>query len=406
MRQIYLAAVLLFSISSCSDMLESGSSRIVFEDEYRLDDPYNPFYAISGILSQLQAIGDRYVLLGELRGDLMQTTAVAPVSLQEINTFQVKADNEYARKSDYYAIINNCNYVLHRLDTSLVVGNEKLILRDYAEVKTIRAWTYFQLGLIFGEVAYITEPEIDLDAAQAQYPAIRLNDLVDTLIEDLKPYASLPPISASRTPDPFLSANLLLGDLYLYRNDYQEAAARYYSEIIHSRIVLSGNYINRWTNSTFESISLSHFSSYTGESLAQIRYSSDPKEYHSLLTRYSFYKEPFIVPAKNYVDFMNASGYFYSDNYNSPITGFREGDTRGQVVTKASRSGNAFLLLDAKSSSLPEGELYVIYKYCASSSNSNGDLLPEELLTDEGTPVYPASLSIYRNPHLYLRFAE
>ncbi|MDR2086465.1 MAG: RagB/SusD family nutrient uptake outer membrane protein [Dysgonamonadaceae bacterium] len=402
-----LAIILLFSASACRDMLETDSNRIVFDDKYRLDDPDNPFYAISGILSKLQQIGDRYVLLGELRGDLMQTTSLAPVSLQEINNFQVTANSEYADKSDYYAIINNCNYVLQRLDTNQVVRDEKVILRDYAEVKTIRAWTYFQLGQIFGEAVYFNVPIIDIESSSAKYPVIKLDDLVEILIDDLKPYSGLPAIDISRTPNPFISANLLLGDLYLYQNNYKEAAWRYYNEIVNSQLIISGNYLNRWNTVSFEGHSLSHWYSYLSEAIAQIQFSSDPKEFHSQLVRFSFNNEPFIVPVKEYIDFMNSSVYIYAENYNSAVTGFREGDLRGHGSTKSGRFGDAFYLLDSRSDFLLEKEMYVIYKfYNTSNLVGTGSDPANALLSEHDMLAYLTTIPIYRNPHLYLRFAE
>ncbi|MDR1436784.1 MAG: RagB/SusD family nutrient uptake outer membrane protein [Candidatus Symbiothrix sp.] len=401
------AGLLLFTVPSCQDMLETDSNRAVFDDDYQLDDPDNSFYAISGILSKLQQIGDRYVLLGELRGDLMQATSIAPVSLQEVNNFQVSGGNEYASKYEYYDIINNCNYVLQHLDTAQIIRNEKLILRDYAEVKTIRAWTYFQLGLIFGEVAYFATPITDLEGSLKEYPVVQLEALAEILIEELKPYSGLPPIEASRTSNPFLSANLLLGDLYLFLNNYGEAASRYYTEMVNSRIVISDLYINRWGSSTFESVYISHPSAYLEEALARIRYSDDSKELHSRLVSLSYNDKPFIVPAQNYIDYMSSSGYFYSDNYTSGLIGYREADLRGYASEKQLQVGSAFYKLDSRYGPLIEKEMHVIYKFYASAYVSGTGSDPANtFLSDRDRLAYLTAIPLYRNPHLYLRFAE
>jgi hypothetical protein len=401
-----LVTMLLFGGQGCENMLETDSNRIVFDDRYQLDDPDSPFYAISGILSKLQSIGDRYVLLGELRGDLMQTTPIAPISLQEVNLFQVTDGNEYASKRDYYDIINNCNYVLQRLDTSLVIRNEKVFLQDYAEIKTIRAWTYFQLGLIFGKATYFTTPITNLEASLAEYPETDLDKLVEILTEDLKPYSELSAIDASRTPNPFIPTNLLLADLYLYQNNYPEAALRYYNEIINRRAIVSDDYSNRWTNPTFDNVYYGHSRSYWEEAFAQIQYSTDPKELHSRLVSFSFNDKPFIVPAKKYIDFMSSSGYFFSDAH---TMGYREADLRGFISEKALQLGGAFYCLDSRSSSLIEQEMYVIYKFYSSAwyNNSGSGSDPENAFLSENNEfAYLTTISLYRIPHLYLRFAE
>lgn len=94
--------------TACSDMFETDSTSVVFESGNRLDSPNDSLYSIMGILAQIQKLGDRYVLMGELRGDLMETTVNADVDLQEISKFEVSASNQYKMMNDYYQVINNC----------------------------------------------------------------------------------------------------------------------------------------------------------------------------------------------------------------------------------------------------------------------------------------------------------
>ena len=48
-------------------MMETDSTTVGFEEDNRLDSPNDSLYSVLGILSQVQRLGDRYVLLGELR---------------------------------------------------------------------------------------------------------------------------------------------------------------------------------------------------------------------------------------------------------------------------------------------------------------------------------------------------
>ena len=59
------AAFLTLSMMSCEDMLDTDSNRLAFEKDNELKSPNDTIYSVMGILSQLQKIGDRYVVLGE-----------------------------------------------------------------------------------------------------------------------------------------------------------------------------------------------------------------------------------------------------------------------------------------------------------------------------------------------------
>ncbi|MBO5663384.1 MAG: hypothetical protein J6R95_01220, partial [Bacteroidales bacterium] len=65
---------MLVGFSSCEKMMYVESDRYVYADNNRLDSPNDSVFSLVGILYQFQKLGDQYVLLGELRGDLMDVT--------------------------------------------------------------------------------------------------------------------------------------------------------------------------------------------------------------------------------------------------------------------------------------------------------------------------------------------
>ena len=230
-NSIFLFA-LLFSFGACQDMLDVNSDRLMFENEHQLNSPNDSIYSLMGILSQLQKIGERYILFGELRGDLMHTTENASIAMKEIAEFSPSPENLYLNKRDYYSIINNCNYFISRVDTSITVRQEKVMLPEFAAIKTIRAWTYWQIAQIFGSVNYVEKPVLSLEASQADYPLIGMDELADILIRDLLPYQTVRHINYGSLEDKATSnmvipMQMLLGDLYLYQNKYEEAASMY-----------------------------------------------------------------------------------------------------------------------------------------------------------------------------------
>jgi len=393
-KTFFLAAGLLFAFNACQDMLNTNSSLIAMEDEYKITNETEALYALNGIIYELVPVADRYVLMGELRGDLMTASEFASVELQDVNRFSVSSVNEYADKRAYYNVINNCNFLLQKLDTSLVMQNEKVLLRYHVLTKTLRAWTYFQLGQMYGKVTYFTQPILDLEASLAQYPVVELEELADILINELKPYAS---IFINWPSSDIVPIRIFLGDLYLYKNDYRTAAALYYDEIFDKRYVIYDNY-NRWTNTNMEGVTVGHSFTYSGERIASIPGYTTTQDFHNRLVGLSINSKPSIVPSANYVRFMSEALYLFA--VINGVVAAPSGDLRGTVRGSNNiQAGDAYIYLTVKGN-----QKCLIYKYLNASFGYDGVDPENDILTD--ALYIQTRIPVYRHPHLYLRFAE
>lgn len=360
-------------ISACTDMLDTGSDRYLMTEDNTLGSPNDAMYSVLGVLHQMRALGERYVLLGELRGDLVECTANAETDLLNIANFDVKAGdgNALATTRPYYEVINNCNYYLARADTNIVVQGNRVLLQEYAAMLTFRTWTYLQLALNFKEVTYITEPILTVADAGKEYPKYdmtkkgEIQKFAKRLIDDLQPYASVPTpdygtIGSKQSSVLFIPAPLLLADLSLWaaesQEEYKNAAMRYYTYLTtRSNNVLGvdpaiagGNGFMVWGDDIRESISMvirgGGSSSYMGmydtwpaeEMLTQMVFSMD---YDGLkLISYSWPADgnyPFeykIAPSRSGMDlFEKEPYYFYKENDDGSKTEARVpgGDIRG-----------------------------------------------------------------------------
>lgn len=244
-------------VTSCGDMLDNDSDLVIYADEKHLNDPTDTIYSVVGIQNKMQALADRTVLLGEVRGDLVAVTNYATGDLRDLANFSVGDDNRYNNPRDYYAVINNCNYFLANADTLLKNNrNERIFEREYAAVKAYRAWTYFQLGLVYGSVPFVTEPLLDMNVDESRYPKYTLQQICQYFISDLAPYADieLPDYGNIGIVDSRLTyfpVNVLLGELNLWAGNYREAALCYYRYIATRNGTNSawplGIYRNEWT---------------------------------------------------------------------------------------------------------------------------------------------------------------
>ena len=252
----YLIPLTSYLFTSCSDLMDTDSELVEFEEDNKLQAPTDSVYSVMGIIYKMQTVADRTVLLGELRSDLTTTTASASADLKAITNFQISTDNAYNRISDYYAIINNCNYYLANVNKDLVKNDRKVFEAEYAVVKAFRAWTYFQLAQIYGQVPLVTEPLLTEEAARQAMTAniSDMNAICSYFIEDLKPYVDtkLPTygqISGRDAQKFFIPVRALLGDLCLWSGRYQEAAQFYHDYLaLRTNPIRTGLSRAYWTN--------------------------------------------------------------------------------------------------------------------------------------------------------------
>ena len=223
------------ALIGCADMLETDSELVEFEKDNTLDHPTDSVYSVMGIIGKMQLIADRLVVLGEVRGDLVTTTDAASADLKRLAAFDQLADNKYNQVSDYYAVINNCNYFIAHVDTAMQRRGRNIFLPEFAAVKAYRAWTYLQLALAYGQVPLVVEPVMTEQAAREEMGKGRVDiqAICNYFIDDLKPYAmtEMPRYGNIMNEDSrffFVPIRALLGDLCLWAGRYQEAAAWYH----------------------------------------------------------------------------------------------------------------------------------------------------------------------------------
>ena len=233
--QFFTVITLSAFLFGCADLMETDSELVEFEEDNTLNHPTDTVYSVMGIMGKMQLIADRTVLLGEVRGDLLTTTDAANADLKRLAAFDVTTDNRYNSVSDYYAVINNCNYFIQHVDTTLQRRGRTIFTSEYAAVKAFRAWTYLQLALAYGEVPLVTEPVMTEQDAKNEMNKARsgIVDICNYFIADLAPYALVEKprygsINGISSEFFFIPVRALLGDLCLWAGRYQEAATWYH----------------------------------------------------------------------------------------------------------------------------------------------------------------------------------
>lgn len=151
--------LLFIALVSCEDFFDPDQEMVIVEDDFFKE--WSDFRSAEmGLYALQQNLADQIIILGELRGDLLEITDNADRDLIEIYNFEISKDNKYASPENFYKLIANCNNLLQKiiiqepnvLDASASINNYD---RLYGEVQCMRAWAYFNAVRIYGKIPYI-----------------------------------------------------------------------------------------------------------------------------------------------------------------------------------------------------------------------------------------------------------
>ena len=368
-------------LTSCADMLESDSSRQVFDPA--LDQKTDSVFYALGILQGMQQLADQYLFQGEMRGDLVATTAYTDNHLRQLANFTATTSNKYDSAYVYYRVINNCNYYIAHRDTTLRTGATLVAMKEYVGVKAIRAWAYMQLCRTYGKVPFYTEPLTQISQIDdAQFPELDMAGVVARLAPDLEQYTGYDTsdfggVSPSGILPAylFIPVDVVLGDMYLEDGQYDRAARHYITwltevateEDNHTAFMqtysrrsrgmgsdideLPGNWAPQ--NNNLQTGASSWASIFTGTAgtdyityipLAQNKREGVASEiplafgYDYYANNRAYVDEIQIAASDSYLNLTNSSDYYYitteSDDYHMAVGCSRLGDTRYRSIIR------------------------------------------------------------------------
>lgn len=237
--------------TACSDMLSPNSERHSYEVAG------DTLYSYWGILRSLQNVAERYVVLGECRGDLVSGTGYISDTIKAILDFDMDKATDgscrYLQASDYYHVINSCNAYLASCDTARTTGSlQPYMMKEFAQIEAIRAWVYLQLVQVYGEVPFYTEPLLTTDAinnfmSNPNHQTATASNLADLLESNLTRALAVEiqygfpsyekygyTSTVCHSTKAMIPLNIILGDLYLAKGDVAscEKACQYYYDYL------------------------------------------------------------------------------------------------------------------------------------------------------------------------------
>ena len=164
---IFALLISIIAFSSCQDFLNPEQEINITED--KLFDDWYEYRSVEMGLYGIQAkLVEQLVILGELRGDLLQITDNADADMVEVYNFKITKENKYASPTNFFELIsasNNFLRVLQEKYPGVADPNSPISNYDrlYGEALCMRAWAYFTAVQIYGKVPFIYESLTTID---------------------------------------------------------------------------------------------------------------------------------------------------------------------------------------------------------------------------------------------------
>jgi len=260
-KRIYKTALIcgLITVSSCKNAFDVKPSGAV-DATNAYQNVYDANSAVIGIYGQFLGLADRYIVLNELRADLVSPTANADVYLNQLNTHSETTDNPWADPKPWFKVILSINDAMYHFDDMLKTGKLKPVdyQQRYSDLGVLRAFLYLQVAAQYGTVPYITDPLSnisDLNDA-TKFPRLTIDQLLPKLAafvndpaRNLENYAGTDPITGStagalltavtdgaayyggagagNSQYYFVPKYIIAGDINLWAGNYNQASIDY-----------------------------------------------------------------------------------------------------------------------------------------------------------------------------------
>ncbi len=253
-KYIILLAVFFGTLTSCDDFIDVDSKGTLTTDSYFKTESDCENY-VNGLYQSLTFYSDwwkQYLFLANnMASDdaWMGNLSQDPGDAYPFAHYTIEASNAPAKLTDHYVHdyfhINNCNIALQKIPVADI--DEDLKNQFVAEVKFLRAFTYWELIQNFGDVVLMTQPENPSGLTKTRSPKA---DVYAQVVKDLQEAAAVLPSrftgsNVGRTTK--YACHALLARTYLYMKDYDKAYAHADTVIRLGGYLLEPNFVDIWS---------------------------------------------------------------------------------------------------------------------------------------------------------------
>lgn len=187
-NKIFISLFLLgVFLTSCDGFFSPDTNDVIREEDsfQKRSEIYSAFIGMGAVF---QDVASQWLLLSELRGDMMEPTERAPEEIWQIYRYEPTGQNSLIKPDVFYRVILYANdfirHVMERRQENSEILEENVYQGMISQALCYRNWCYLTLGKIYGEAAwhdFALSDAID----PAKIPVVKLNELVSELINSM-----------------------------------------------------------------------------------------------------------------------------------------------------------------------------------------------------------------------------
>jgi hypothetical protein len=178
------------SLTACDDFFNPETEDQLDGDDYMssLTEMYTGYL---GIMTKMQAIGDKSIYLTDTRGELLEPTDRSVADLISIYNYNDDlSGNSYADPATYYDLVIACNDYLNSMLAFKEEHPELIAQTEYFEplissTLRVKAWTYLTIAEIYGQVLWFDDPihQIEDIKSAERFELLDIDQTVDRCID-------------------------------------------------------------------------------------------------------------------------------------------------------------------------------------------------------------------------------
>ena len=174
-------------LASCSDYFNPETDDELDGKKY-ISSSTEMYTGFLGIMTKLQAVGDKEILLTDTRADLLEPTTQSSADIIALYNYDKDLQgNPYANPAGYYEVIIACNDYLAKMKEYKSKPNvDKTVYESLvSSVTRIKVWTYKTIGEIYGKAVWFDDPITKVSAIRdsTNYQVLEMPQLVDKCLD-------------------------------------------------------------------------------------------------------------------------------------------------------------------------------------------------------------------------------
>ncbi len=150
-------------LASCDDFFEPETADALSGEKY-MSSLTEMSTGYLGILTKMQAVGDKEIYLTDTRGEMLEPTEQSIAELIALYNYENDlTGNSYADPAPYYDVVIACNDYIHKMKQFNENYSEQVRETEYfdgllASAVRVKAWAYMTMAEIYGQALWFDDP--------------------------------------------------------------------------------------------------------------------------------------------------------------------------------------------------------------------------------------------------------